>query len=49
MTFSYAVRSLGSLPWPSSLGKDIEFPVLRERLRAVLGDSFPRRAARRDP
>jgi len=28
MTFSYAVRKLSSLPWPSSLGKDIEFPGL---------------------
>jgi hypothetical protein len=48
MTFSYAIRKLGSLPWPSSLGKDIEFPGMREKLRAVLGDSYADPAAHRD-
>ena len=48
MTFSYTIRKLGSLPWPSSLGKDIEFPGLREKLRAVLGDNYADPAAHRD-
>jgi hypothetical protein len=37
MAVSYEMRRLDSLPWPTSIGKDLEYPGLRGKVLARLG------------
>lgn len=37
---AYEIRTLGSLPWPAGLGKNIEYPGLERRLNHLLGHQW---------